>query len=75
MQSGSEYLKKLFKRHTPINQSGQAMHTVKSAARAYAAYGIGGGLKTFRIGDYLNTEGKTELLNHSVRVSIKFGNH
>lgn len=58
-----------------MNCSGQAMHTVKSAARAYAAYGIGGGAKTFRIGDYLNAEGKSELLNHSVRVSIKFGSH
>ncbi len=58
-----------------MNASGQNIQSVKSAARAYAAYGIGGGAKTFRIGEYLNAEGKSELLNHSVRVSIKFGSH
>jgi hypothetical protein len=51
------------------------MHAVKSAVKAYAAYGVGGGSKSFRIGDYLNPEAKSELLNHSVRVSIKFGSH
>jgi hypothetical protein len=49
---------------------------MKAATRAYtAATYNGNGIKTIRVGEYLNGDGKSELLNHSVRVSIKFGSH
>ena len=54
---------------------GQVYQSMKAAARAYTASNNNNGIKTVRVGEYLNEEAKSELLNHSVRVNIKFGNH